>query len=288
MVVLVLITSCHVSLNRNSGPVTAQPTITSTASPNADELPALPATRAANRWNPLAARTRKPSRPEQALAREGDDRTHERHGDESGERRLPAEHLKRPAADNRAGDAERDVTAKSEAAVTHDGRGQDAGDQSNSQPRDHLHPPCSCKNQVELGRAGADVDRARGRHPCHTVVSFMHRLSPRKVEAPRCRQSRGLKGDPRCPTRHCATEVKDRAQVVSDTRGVDQMIGASAPVQRLKEPIERVASERPRVRQASSPGARTYGSARRGCRGSVGIDHGVGAQSMRRMSRSPR
>ena len=37
IVVPVLITSCHVSLKPNIGPVTAHMTITSTANPNVDE-----------------------------------------------------------------------------------------------------------------------------------------------------------------------------------------------------------------------------------------------------------
>jgi hypothetical protein len=45
IVVLVLITCCHVSLKPNTGPMTAQATSTSTAIPNVDDLPALQATR---------------------------------------------------------------------------------------------------------------------------------------------------------------------------------------------------------------------------------------------------
>ena len=41
--------------------------------------------------------------------------------------------------------------------------------------------------------------------------------------------------------RRLRDEVKRLRQVVSDTRGLDQMIGASAPVQKLKDLIERVA-----------------------------------------------
>jgi two-component system, NtrC family, response regulator AtoC len=58
---------------------------------------------------------------------------------------------------------------------------------------------------------------------------------PFDVEALRLTLSRAIQH------RRLRDEVKRLRQVVSDTRGLDQMIGASAPVQRMKDLIDRVA-----------------------------------------------
>ena len=58
---------------------------------------------------------------------------------------------------------------------------------------------------------------------------------PFDIEALRITLSRAIQH------RRLRDEVKRLRQAVSDTRGVDQMIGASAPVQKVKELIERVA-----------------------------------------------
>ncbi|HEX3474841.1 MAG TPA: response regulator [Kofleriaceae bacterium] len=58
---------------------------------------------------------------------------------------------------------------------------------------------------------------------------------PFDVEALRLTLSRAIQH------RRLRDEVKRLRQVVSDARGVDQMLGASAPVQKLKELVDRVA-----------------------------------------------
>jgi two-component system response regulator HydG len=58
---------------------------------------------------------------------------------------------------------------------------------------------------------------------------------PFDVEALRLTLSRAIQH------RRLRDEVKRLRQVVSDTRGLDQMLGASAPVQKLKELVDRVA-----------------------------------------------